>query len=139
MGALARIDVLDGPQRTVYLTVWCSADVPTHYAVRGGEKADASGPPRGGKLRPPFGESRVARIWEWGSRVVVTRGASWSRSERDISIGGLGWIGVACAGEATFRVWTHEGVQVETRRRWCQTWRGTCTDRIRNETRVGGG
>jgi len=116
VGALARIDVLDGPQRTVYLTVWCSADVPTHYAVRGGEKADALyARHAGGKLRPPFGESRVARMGEWGSRVVVTRGASWSRSERDISIGGLGWIGVACAGEATFRVWTHEGVQVETR------------------------
>ena len=140
VGALARIDVLDGPQRTVYLTVWCSADVPTHYAVRGGEKADALyARHAGGKLRPPFGESRVARMGEWGSRVVVTRGASWSRSERDISIGGLGWIGVACAGEATFRVWTHEGVQVETREALVPDLaRDLHRPGFSNETRVGG-
>ena len=29
--------------------------------------------------------------------------------------GGLGWVGVGVGGNASFRVWTHEGVQVETR------------------------
>jgi ribosome biogenesis GTPase A len=35
VGGLGRIDVLDGPQRTMYLTVWASADVPTHYMLNG--------------------------------------------------------------------------------------------------------
>ena len=107
VGGLGRIDVLDGPQRTMYLTVWASADVPTHYMLNGfqkseGGKADALYEKHAGsKLAPPIGERRTRQLGEWGSRVVV--------------IGGLGWVGVGVNGEATLRVWTHEGVMVETR------------------------
>ena len=117
IGGLARIDVVDGPQRTMYLTVWVSGDVPTHYMVKGdGGKADALfAKHAGGKLSPPAGEKRVRQMGEWGSRTVDVYGSSWQKSDRDITVGGLGWIGVGVNGNASFRVWTHEGVQVATR------------------------
>ena len=115
IGGLARVDVLDGPQRTLYLTVWVSGDVPLHYMTRT-EKADALFDKHaGGKLTPPLGEKRVRQLGEWGSRTVSVYGDDWGKSARDISIGGLGWVGVGVNGNASFRVWTHEGVQVETR------------------------
>jgi ribosome biogenesis GTPase A len=117
IGGLARIDVVDSPQRTLYLTVWASHDVPTHYMVRGegGKADDFYEKHAGGKLSPPVGEHRAAQLGEWGCRTVSVYGESWQRSDRDISIGGLGWVGVGCNGNASFRMWTHEGVQVETR------------------------
>jgi ribosome biogenesis GTPase A len=121
IGGLGRVDVLDGPQRTMYLTVWASADVPTHYALNGfakaeGGKADTLFAKHAGtKLVPPIGPKRVSQLGEWGSRVVTVYGSSWQRSDRDVVIGGLGWVGVGVNGEATLRVWTHEGVLVETR------------------------
>ena len=117
IGGLARIDVVDSPQRTLYLTVWASHDVPTHYMVRGegGKADDFYEKHAGGKLSPPVGEHRAAQLGEWGCRTVSVYGESWQRSDRDISIGGLGWVGVGCIGNASFKVWTHEGVQVETR------------------------
>ena len=117
IGGLARIDVVDSPQRTLYLTVWASHDVPTHYMVRGegGKADDFYEKHAGGKLSPPVGEHRAAQLGEWGCRTVSVYGESWQRSDRDISIGGWGWVGVGCNGNASFRVWTHEGVQVETR------------------------
>ena len=121
IGGLGRVDVLDGPQRTMYLTVWASADIPTHYMLNGfakaeGGKADTLFAKHAGtKLVPPIGPKRVSQLGEWGSRVVTVYGSSWQRSDRDVVIGGLGWVGVGVNGEATLRVWTHEGVLVETR------------------------
>jgi hypothetical protein len=69
----------------------------------------------GSKLTPPIGEKRVRQLGEWGSRVVTVYGSSWQRSDRDVVIGGLGGGGGGVNGEATLRVWTHEGVLVETR------------------------
>lgn len=118
IGALGRIDVLDGPQRTMYLTVWVSSDVPTHYMLNSEKNGKADKlyeKHAGGKLFPPIGDKRVRQLGEWGSRVVSVYGSSWQKSDRDIVIGGLGWVGVGVNGEATLKVWTHEGVMVETR------------------------
>ena len=121
VGGLGRIDVLDGPQRTLYLTVWASADVPTHYVLNGFAKAENGKADvlyrkhAGTKLVPPIGAKRVRQLGEWGSRTVRVYGSSWQRSDRDVVIGGLGWVGVGVNGEATLRVWTHEGVLVDTR------------------------
>ena len=142
IGGLARIDVVDGPQRTLYLTVWASHDVPTHYMVKGeGGKADAFYEKHaGGKLSPPVGENRVAQLGEWGCRTVTVYGESWQRSDRDISIGGLGWVGVGVSGNASFRVWTHEGVQVETREALVPDMsRDLCRPGFSDEQQPGGG
>jgi len=115
IGGMARIDLLESPQRTLYLTVWASNKVPTHYA-RSSKGADTFLEKHGGtKMMPPVGELRMQQFGKWGSRVVNVYGEDWKASTRDISIAGLCWIGVACDGNASFRVWTHEGVQVVTR------------------------
>ena len=115
IGGLARIDLLESPQRTLYLTVWASNKVPTHYA-RSSKGADAFLEKHGGtKMTPPVGELRMQQFGKWGSRIVNVYGEDWKSSTRDISIAGLCWIGVGCDGNASFRVWTHEGVQVVTR------------------------
>ena len=115
IGGLARIDVIDSPQRTVYLTVWASNKVNTHYS-RTGKDADAFLEKHGGsKMTPPIGELRMQNFGKWGYRTLNVYGEEWQASTRDISIAGLGWIAVGCNGNASFRVWTHEGVQVVTR------------------------
>ena len=115
IGGLARIDVLESPQRTLYLTVWASNKVATHYA-RTTKGADTFLEKHGGtKMMPPIGEARMRQFGTWGSRVVNVYGEDWQASTRDISIAGLCWIGVGCNGNASFKVWTHEGVQVVTR------------------------
>lgn len=115
IGGLARIDVIDSPQRTVYLTVWASNKVNTHYS-RTGKDADALLEKHGGsKMTPPIGELRMKNFGKWGYRTLNVYGEEWQASTRDISIAGLGWIAVGCNGNASFRVWTHEGVQVVTR------------------------
>jgi len=115
IGGLARIDVLESPQRTLYLTVWASNKVATHYA-RTTKGADTFLEKHGGtKMTPPIGEARMRQFGAWGSRVVNIYGEDWQASTRDISIAGLCWIGVGCNGNASFKIWTHEGVQVVTR------------------------
>lgn len=115
IGGLARIDVIDSPQRTVYLTVWASNKVNTHYS-RTGKDADTFLEKHGGsKMTPPIGELRMKNFGKWGYRTLNVYGEEWQASTRDISIAGLGWIAVGCNGNASFRVWTHEGVQVVTR------------------------
>ena len=116
--------------------------MPTHYMVKGeGGKADAFYEKHaGGKLSPPVGENRVAQLGEWGCRTVTVYGESWQRSDRDISIGGLGWVGVGVNGNASFRVWTHEGVQVETREALVPDMsRDLCRPGFSDEQQPGGG
>jgi len=117
IGGVSRIDLLDAPQRTIYVTVWCSNDVPLHYTTNGAKNGDEIYAKHAGtKLTPPLGgEEGASRLGRWGSRKVSVYGDSWTESTRDISIAGVGWVAIACVGNADFRVWTHEGVQLETR------------------------
>ena len=117
VGGVSRIDLLDAPQRTIYVTIWCSNDVPLHYTTNGAKNGDEIYTKHAGtKLTPPLGgEEGALRLGRWGSRKVSVYGDSWTESTRDISIAGVGWVAVACVGNADFRVWTHEGVQLETR------------------------
>ena len=64
-----------------------------------------------------MGKERAEQPGAWGSRPVSVYGDSWQKSPGDISIGGLGWVGVGVGGEADFRVWTHEV-------RWCRLTSG---------------
>jgi hypothetical protein len=69
--------VLDGPQRTLYLTVWVSADVPTHYMTKTEKADDFFAKHAGEKLSPPIGAHRVSQLGEWGSRQVNVYGDDW--------------------------------------------------------------
>jgi len=115
IGGLCRIDLLESPQRTLYLTVWVSNKIATHYSTSA-KAADALLEKHAGtKLMPPVGEERVKQFGSWGHRTLNVYGEDWQKATRDITIAGLGWVSVGCNGNSTFKVWTHEGVQVETR------------------------
>ncbi len=115
IGGLCRIDLLDSPQRTLYLTVWASNKVATHYTTSSKTADVLLEKHAGTKLTPPVGELRVKQFGAWGHRTLNVYGEDWQKATRDITIAGLGWVSVGCNGNASFRVWTHEGVQVETR------------------------
>lgn len=51
----------------------------------------------------------------WAPRTVSVAGETWEHSSSDVSIAGLGWLGVAVKGEAVLRVWAPEGVAVAVR------------------------
>ena len=86
IGGLGRVDVLDGPQRTMYLTVWASAAYGA-YALNGFAKAEGdrrtrcSRSTRGRSWCLRSGRS-ASRLGEWGSRVVTVYGSSWQQRPR---------------------------------------------------------
>jgi len=56
IGGVSRIDLLDAPQRTIYVTVWCSNDVPLHYTTNGAKNGDEIYAKHAGtKLTPSVG------------------------------------------------------------------------------------
>lgn len=124
VGGLFRVDVLASPGATLYLTVWASADVSTHWGrAEGGEELRQRH--LGGALRPPLlpageeeAEARAARLEALGRvvpRTVALEGSSWTASSVDLAVAGAGWVAVACLGQAQLRVWTHAGVAVTMR------------------------
>jgi ribosome biogenesis GTPase A len=114
VGGLFRVDVVDGPSSTLYLTVWASEDVPTHMGrSQGSEELFARH--AGGALKPPLGAERVPELGRWAARSVGVSGTSWTASSRDVVVAGAGWAAVAVDGQAQLRVWTYEGVAVTER------------------------
>jgi len=115
IGALARVDVLQSPASTMYLTVWTSSDVVCHFGKM--EKAEALYEQHAGKLlQPPTGDAqRLAELGEWVPHEVRAFGESWRYSSQDVTLAGVGWIGVSCVGEARLQVWTYPGVGVTLR------------------------
>lgn len=114
VGALFRVEVVDSPGATLYLTVWASSDISTHFGKA--ENADElllrHG---GGALKPPLSPERVTELGAWASRTVNVGGSSWTASTVDVAVAGAGWVGVACDGDARLRVWTYPGVAVTAR------------------------
>ena len=114
VGALFRGGVVDSPGATLYLTVWASSDISTHFGKA--ENADElllrHG---GGALKPPLSPERVTELGAWASRTVNVGGSSWTASTVDVAVAGAGWVGVACDGDARLRVWTYPGVAVTAR------------------------
>eukprot|EP00242_Pyramimonas_sp_CCMP2087_P010112 CAMPEP_0198205970 /NCGR_PEP_ID=MMETSP1445-20131203/9494_1 /TAXON_ID=36898 /ORGANISM="Pyramimonas sp., Strain CCMP2087" /LENGTH=627 /DNA_ID=CAMNT_0043878475 /DNA_START=46 /DNA_END=1929 /DNA_ORIENTATION=+ len=115
MGGLVRLDVVDCPGATMYLTVWASSDVCVHLGKT--EKAEALFEQHiGGLLTPPIGDvARIAELGELTKHDVFVEGMDYKQSHMDVAIAGLGWIGTAVAGGANLRVWAYPGVSVTTR------------------------
>lgn len=114
IGGLARVDVIKSPSATIYLTLWASGDVVTHY----GKTEDALQRQQthaGTRLTPPLGdEKRLQRLGPLVPTDLTVDGSSFRASNTDIAIAGLGWIGVALNGEADLRVWAPDGVAITT-------------------------
>jgi uncharacterized membrane protein YgcG len=129
IGGVARIDVLDCPGATLYLTLWASPAVGSHFGKT--ERADAVASRAVGRsLTPPTaavddedeggsGDAAAAAsrppILPLNPRDVTVTGTGWRASTVDVAIAGLGWVGVGVGGRASLRVWTPPGVGVTVR------------------------
>ncbi|KAG7671412.1 hypothetical protein Ndes2526A_g02061 [Nannochloris sp. 'desiccata'] len=115
LGGVARVDVVDCPGATMYLTVWLSDEVGCHLGkTEGAEERYAKH--AGVKLVPPVGEKeRIDQFPALKSTEVVLKGDSWRESSMDVAIAGLGWVAVGVSGEATLNIWAPPGVAITTR------------------------
>ncbi|DBB17163.1 TPA: hypothetical protein ACH3X3_014236 [Trebouxia sp. C0006] len=114
LGGLARIDVVQIPAQTIYLTIWASDEVTCHYGRtdKAGDRLSSNG---GSLLVPPVGGSvRMAELGPLLPQDILLEGSNWKESSVDIAIAGLGWIAVGVKGPADLRLWVHEGVGVTT-------------------------
>ena len=66
-------------------------------------------------VQPPIGLGRTSALGQWKSREIKVSGISWEVNSVDISVAGLGWVSVGLKGEATFVLWTYDGVHVMQR------------------------
>ncbi len=115
LGGVGRVDVVDCPGATMYLTVWLSDEVGCHLGkTEGAEERYAKH--AGVKLTPPVGEKeRMDEFPALKSTEVVLQGDSWKESSMDVAIAGLGWVAVGVGGQAALNVWAPPGVAITTR------------------------
>ncbi|KAI3430584.1 hypothetical protein D9Q98_005177 [Chlorella vulgaris] len=114
IGGLARLDVLQSPGATLYLSVFVSDEVVCHLGKT--ETADERYRLHAGtKLTPPLGgEERMGSFPPLQPTEVKLTGDTWKASSIDVAIAGLGWVGVGTCGDAALRVWAPPGVAVTT-------------------------
>ncbi|MEW5302007.1 MAG: hypothetical protein WDW36_004821 [Sanguina aurantia] len=86
IGGLVRLDIVDAPGSSIYLTIFVSHDVDLH--------------------------ERLLQLPGLQPRELTVLGNSWQRSSVDIAIAGLGWVAIGCDGASEFKVWTYPGVGV---------------------------
>jgi hypothetical protein len=112
LGALARIDVLEG--RPFFFTAFVSSDVKVHP----GRTEDAEEFTRrhvGGLLSPPYEPARWEALGEWSSKSFTAQGDGWKHACVDIVLSGLGWVSLTGVGTIRVRIWAPRGVGVFTR------------------------
>jgi ribosome biogenesis GTPase A len=111
LGGVARVDLVEAPGSSAYLTVFVSDELATHMGkVEGAEERLAKH--AGGKLQPPLEPERVAQLPPWVPRNIEVEGGSWKQHSMDVALAGLGWVAVGVAGKAKLRVWTYEAVAI---------------------------
>lgn len=113
VAGLLRLDVMEAPSESIYVTVWASALLSCHMGKT--EKAEELFEKHlGDRLAPPVDKERAAEIGRWVARRVTVTGDSWEHSSVDVAVAGLGWVGIGVKGIAVLQAWTYEGVQVTT-------------------------
>lgn len=115
IGGISRVDVLECPGATMYLTVWVSEQVVCHLG-----KTDLAenllSKHHGTKLIPPIGdEQRINSFPSLQPTEVTVHGSNWKKCDVDVAIAGVGWVGIGLNGDALLRVWAPPGVAVTTR------------------------
>lgn len=116
LGGAARIDILECPGATLYLTAWVSPEVGCHFGRTDGADARRRGA-LGAALAPPAGEAAAldAALGELVPADVTVSGDTWRASSVDVAVAGFGWAAIALSGTATLRVWAPPGVAVTVR------------------------
>ncbi|XP_078428385.1 P-loop containing nucleoside triphosphate hydrolases superfamily protein isoform X2 [Wolffia australiana] len=114
VGGLLRLDLAQSSVTTVYVSVWASASVSLHLGKT--ENAEEIWSNHVGiRLQPPIGLDRAAELGQWKPREIKVSGVSWEVNSIDIAVAGLGWLSFGLKGEATFVLWTYEGVNLTQR------------------------
>ena len=131
IGGVARVDVVEAPGATLYLTLWASPAVGAHFCKT--ERADAVAdkgvgrtltPPTSLPAAAPDGSAANAAttlvtaspaLGPLAPRDVRIVGTGWKASSVDVAVAGLGWVGVGVGGPARLRVWAPPGVGVTVR------------------------
>ncbi|GFR47130.1 hypothetical protein Agub_g8817, partial [Astrephomene gubernaculifera] len=113
-GGLARLDVVEAPGATLYLTAFVSQLVHLHMGKTEGAAERLPRLVSQGLLSPPDSPERLAALPPLTPIDVEVEGSDWKKSTVDIAVAGLGWVGVGCKGRARFRLWTLPGVAVTT-------------------------
>lgn len=115
LGGVARFDVLSAPAATIYLTLWASADIVTHFG-KTEAATEKQAQHAGSRLTPPLGDAkRMKRLPQLVPTNVAVSCTSFRASGTDVAVAGLGWVGVAAAGDVQLRVWALDGVAITTR------------------------
>ncbi|EFJ17201.1 hypothetical protein SELMODRAFT_62387, partial [Selaginella moellendorffii] len=114
VGGYLRLDLLEAPARTIYMTVWASPFISLHMGKT--ERAlDVFKKHIGVELKPPSSLKSWIEQGQFVSQKFRVHGDDWEASTVDIAVAGLGWVGLGLKGEAVIEVWTYEGVAVSTR------------------------
>jgi len=126
VGGVARVDVVESPGATLYLTLWASPAVGAHFCKT--ERAEGVAekavgrtltPPTSLAVEGPGGAVTTATaspaLGPLTPRDVRIVGTSWKASSMDVAVAGLGWVGVGVSGPALLRVWTPAGVGLTVR------------------------
>jgi uncharacterized membrane protein YgcG len=111
IGGLARVDVVECPGTTLYLTAFVSDDITCHMGRSEGAE-ERREKHAGGLLAPPLTAARLQELGPLLPRDAAVEGDAWDRSSADVAIAGLGWVAVGVKGGARLRVWAPEGVAV---------------------------
>jgi len=107
IGGLARVDLISAPGNSVYITLWCSDEVTTHFGKS--ENAEAKQQQAVGKsLVPPLDPE--LSMPQLVSSDFLVQGNHWKRSSEDIAIAGLGWVSVGVSGQCEIRAWAPKSV-----------------------------
>ena len=110
LGGLARVEVLEAPGSSLYLTVWASDEVSLHMGKGGARAEEILQKYSGTKLVPPLEHVGGTQGSEGGSASppqahhmftshdVAVSGSSWKVSSEDVHIAGLGWVAIGVSG-----------------------------------------
>ncbi|KAF5839740.1 hypothetical protein DUNSADRAFT_18742 [Dunaliella salina] len=95
MGGLARLDVLEHPGATLYLTAWMSSHITLHMGKTEGAEERLTRH-AGGLLVPPASAEAWQELPPMRARHVVVEGNAWDQSTVDIHIAGARARARAC-------------------------------------------
>lgn len=108
LGGLARIDVISTSSPFCYITFFASSDLLMHiHATRIERAADVYRRHLTSLLQPPFPPKNAKSHRDFPPlepHKFKVRGTSWTKAECDITLAGVGWIGITLDGEVSLEI-----------------------------------
>jgi len=115
VGGLAKIELI-GDSKPFLFTFFVANEIKLH--LTDSAKADEFTKKHAGKfLTPPLepGPERIEEIGEFEYHDIEIKGDGWKQAAADITLRGLGWVGVTGAGTAHVRIGVPKGIGITVR------------------------